>query len=117
MPYIITTHTYGWAMPGHGTHSATRRAVATLDEARAAAHTSANMPATPSTLDALMGVRAAIDALPESGGTVGPLPDGTVIEVEPIDWTSLQHAVGTARRVPATPAAIIDAYNAAGGPS
>lgn len=27
--------------------------------------------------------------LPESGGTVGPLPDGTVIEVEPTTWADL----------------------------
>lgn len=27
--------------------------------------------------------------MPASGGTVGPLPDGTVIEVEPIEWTEL----------------------------
>jgi hypothetical protein len=30
----------------------------------------------------------------ESGGTVGPLPDGTVIEVEPADWATIIDAGG-----------------------
>lgn len=63
-----------------------RRAVATLEEARHAAH------------DVMLGRAGeadpvwpegsnsanwnAVDRFPESGGTVGPLPDGTVIEVE-----------------------------------
>ena len=34
---------------------------------------------------------AATDAtLPAEGGTVGPLPDGTMIEVAPIEWTNLR---------------------------
>jgi hypothetical protein len=32
--------------------------------------------------------------LPESGGTVGPLPDGTVIEVEQVDLRELRKRAG-----------------------
>jgi hypothetical protein len=32
----------------------------------------------------------AVRSLPESGGTIGPLPDGTVIEVEPANWDTLK---------------------------
>jgi hypothetical protein len=35
---------------------------------------------------------AQVTALPESGGTIGPLPDGTVIEVERVSWLSLLKA-------------------------
>lgn len=74
-----------------------RRAVATLDEARDAARDRVGP------LGSFEAVRAApswqVDALDtitellESGGTVGPLPDGTVIEVAPVHsgdlWDSL----------------------------
>lgn len=59
------------------------RAVATLEEARKALRHS--FPDFPSYFRA----QSSIEELPESGGTIGPLPDGTVIEVkldrDPID--------------------------------
>lgn len=48
-----------------------RRTVATLDEARAVAKKLSNADA-----------QRQWEALEESGGMIGPLPDGTVIEVE-----------------------------------
>jgi len=65
VPYIIHTFTENRWPPDH-----TRTAVATLDEARAVA------------LDVL-GDHGYVEPLnlPADGGTVGPLADGTVIEV------------------------------------
>lgn len=58
-------------------------------------------------------------SITESGGTVGPLPDGTVIEVEPTTWKALTPDPGwgfTVARAEAGDAkaqqAILDAYNA-----
>jgi hypothetical protein len=77
MPYIITTRE-------------TRRAVATLDEARGAVWriiTDADIDDRPGTRRTWATVeREKAMALPAAGGTVGPLPDGTVIEVEWVDW-------------------------------
>ena len=85
MPYIVTTLT-----PNHDDIVAgcsmvstleTRTAVATRDEAREAVEGEVS----------IVGVhidRAAMDAarnMPESGGTIGPLPDGTVIEVKQVE--------------------------------
>jgi hypothetical protein len=35
----------------------------------------------------------AIVDLSESGGTIGPLPDGTIIEVKPVTWDDVAHVV------------------------
>jgi hypothetical protein len=83
----------------------TRRAVATLDEAREAL------------CDAIHAVDpdATVFDIGGDGGSVGPLPDGTVIEVAP--WTEIELATFTdlsmdqALTLPAGD--IIDAYNAA----
>jgi len=105
MPYIITTHTRKDAIERSVglAPRPSRRAVATLEEARDVAE------------DAVIGegrfdndeaFLAAIVALPESGGTIGPLPDGTVIEVTPFKpnvpaWRAAEivdaYADGTAR--------------------
>lgn len=69
-----------------------RRAVATLGEARKRCHDAV--------LNSELPNHAAMDpahdlfydaalALPEQGGPLGPLPDGTVIEVEEVEWTEL----------------------------
>jgi hypothetical protein len=62
--------------------------------------------------------------LPESGGTVGPLPNGTVIEVEQVGWSELARLAGRTRYTvpPDEPVpdglgrrgwqVILDAYNA-----
>lgn len=129
MPYIITTRRSYEQRPGTNdlgqtVEQTTRRAVATLDEAREAAR---------------LAVHAAHAAYGQSwnnrwegwavtewyighdaGGTVGPLPDGTVIDVARVGWRSLVDAIPTlgTYRVPRSPdaddvAAMLDVYNAA----
>ena len=57
-----------------------------------------------------------IERLPGAGGTIGPLPDGTVIEVERIGWDDLSRALGWNPDLALhRKAEIIDAYNAAQG--
>lgn len=100
MAYTITTwHNEDAApMPVIPRPKDTRRAVATVDEAQEYVDQ--------------------IDyryEVPESGGTIGPLPDGTVIEVEAVKWDALAGETGT----PLTAMdgggteRIIDAYNEA----
>jgi hypothetical protein len=128
MPYIIETTTpdpanvrdYGrvgdatpgapslmGAVRGNWPPKVTRTAVATLGEARAkalnltSAHDTGDKPPNH---DAL--------ALPESGGTVGPLPDGTVIEVRRVKWRDITNAVDL-RDVLPTRENMIAAFNAA----
>lgn len=98
MPYIITTthppsplgvsarrsrDAAGIAAPaGLGSPTQTRRAVATLDEAQAeviAAYEAASGKAVPSCF-----------ALRTPGGKIGPLLDGTTIEVEQVSFHDLR---------------------------
>ena len=114
MPYVITTITRRPLHPDDtaptDAESVSRRAVATLEEARdvwdaaltALGDSTGNYDSTP-------------EDMPEPGGTVGPLPDGTVIEVEPVDWMRIAHDAGRMVPVGANPRAereAIDAYNA-----
>lgn len=81
MPYIITTkqeHLDGWK-------PLSRRAVATLDEARSYAFRSM-VEYWP---DKQVGEGPNLMDLPGAGGTIGPLPDGTVIEIERVIWFDL----------------------------
>lgn len=86
MPYIITTTTAlnpGLPVgdPKRGSRKSSRLAVATLDEVAPYAERYIFGPP----VDVGVEESKALDAinnLGESGGTVGPLPDGTVIEVE-----------------------------------
>jgi hypothetical protein len=73
MPYIITTKSRV---------KVTRRAVATLDEAQDGCYWIAVDHGTTSE-------GAASIAIPHDGGTIGPLPDGTVIEVERVSLAAL----------------------------
>jgi hypothetical protein len=90
MPYIIETHRTSttWAggivpVPAE----TTRQAVATLEEARGSAGTVVN--ALPDDVERVRPFYDAIVDLSESGGTIGPLPDGTIIEVRQVDWESI----------------------------
>lgn len=118
MPYIITTRSPSASVRVAATQEPavlvrSRRAVATLDEVRAA-------------IDALVQAGSyptlgRIGKLTEDGGTV-TLPDGTVIEVSTTDWYALIQAALDADGVPPLVAEndqdrteILDAYNAAQG--
>lgn len=102
MPYIITTYQPD-GFPDHAMPDllpANRTAVATLDEARDAAHKTIHAayrtayPLKPRGLggehsDAQRAHRwhnVDVKKLTDAGGTIGPLPDGTVIEVR--EWTA-----------------------------
>lgn len=81
MPYIVTT--LSPCHPPEAGHDVSRRAVATLNEARGAV-----IQAIPEECPGLIPAKAIAVAtqiahLSEIGGTVGPLPGGTVIEVTP----------------------------------
>lgn len=89
MPYIITTGPggrfgYPADRPHPGDELATQHAVATLDEARDFIATGID-PNDSDSRDHYADVRA----LDENGGTIGPLPDGTVIEVKRVGWFDL----------------------------
>lgn len=103
MPYIISIK--------DGRQTTSAHAVATLNEARdwtageVAAHTS-----DPAVAEHIV---KAVDLLPEEGGTVGPLPDGTLIKVHPIAYSSLGGMVGLKAADLPTDQQILDAWNAA----
>jgi len=100
MPYIITATTPRFMESTAGlsrmSPTRTRTAVATLDEARLVASGIwqkrlgyRKYGPTPDDL-----ARYGNWAVPESGGTIGPLPDGTVIEVRLVDLSDLAETVG-----------------------
>jgi hypothetical protein len=105
MPYIVTTkrELEDDGMGRAWFERVSRHAVATLDEARETA-----LRAVGERRD--MYYCEMEDAVPESGGTVGPLPDGTVIEVEQARWIDLIHA--STATTDSSDQAILDAYNA-----
>lgn len=119
MPYIVATTT----RIDHALNSVTRIAAATLDEAREAAlsavlaaersHPDPERVGTYSELD-----QAARD-LPEQGGTVGPLPNRTLIEVTPATYETILGQVPIGHPVwfnaafqPPSNEAILAAFNA-----
>lgn len=84
MPYIVCVNMPG-CLPEQDP-----RAVATLEEARAAANDELYR-GEGEAADALQWqpFYGAADALPESGGVIGPLPDGYVIDVQRLSWPDL----------------------------
>ena len=116
MPYIITTHTVAVASltPSRNRSGGTAsRAVTTLDEARATAiEVVDRLPG-----DGYNEWHAEADNLPDAGGTIGPLPDGTVIEVARVEWEPFATDIGYDYAYVAdgmlTEADIIDAFNGA----
>jgi len=114
MPYIITT-----TEPPVGTEVpcgrvVIRTAVATLEEARKATfHTVTDTPGY-ATCIGFPTDTAIAESILESGGTVGPLPDGTVIEVRPISFGALASRAGFAQfSDERSHAEIITAFNGA----
>ena len=87
MPYIITTSPASQQRRHCADTEVPRRAVATLDEAR------------DYTFNARVNEDAQDEPLPADGGSIGPLPDGTTIEVAPVDWADLRRSL---RRASAT---------------
>jgi hypothetical protein len=100
MPYIVTTKRPATATLTHTPMwEVSRRAVATLvgaiewaisDESR----TWANEPRLGPRPENWQACLEAVYTVPESGGTVGPLPDGTLIDVEPVPWAVLSALTG-----------------------
>jgi hypothetical protein len=94
-PYIVTTKRPNKDdAPVWDRFDLSRRAVATLDEARKVCHDAvlASELPTHEVMDpAHDRFYDAALTLPD-GGTVGPLPDGTVIEVEATTWADLASA-------------------------
>lgn len=85
-PYVITTRK---PVMGYGSPDLiTRRAVATLDEARHLVQhimlDHAGGACSPWPEGSNVDNWTASESLPESGGSVGPLPDGTTIEVQEV---------------------------------
>lgn len=120
MPYVITTRNtdprqrMAVEPNGRWTDVTSRRAVATLDEAREAARETIYRQEMSGRANDPQFVKVAREfhRIDDEGGTVGPLPDGTVIEVE---WVTLAAMAGSpvANYNPAHTAEIIDAFNAA----
>lgn len=84
-----------------------RRAVATLEDARRHVSYASCLPSGRHTTNG--------HEITESGGSVGPLPDGTSIEVKPITWAEIRSALGHSPKAhePRTPlyaAALLNAY-------
>jgi hypothetical protein len=118
MPYIITTmrpaneaeRREGYALAQTSKYG---RAVATLKEARQDARNIIEDHAQqPGWTAEYIEARETARALPESGGTIGPLPDGTVIEVERADVAALKAAALIPAGQNYSTAYIIDAWNA-----
>jgi hypothetical protein len=108
MPYIIETRMA--AEPPNQDVAVraavlSRIAVATLDEARREGRRIMANAGEWSTAD--------IDELPESGGTVGPLPDGTVIEVRQAGYVEIAAAVDNKPATWTSEQSILAAFNAA----
>lgn len=116
MPYIITVNQPGYLPESSPT------AVATIDEAIQHAHDLADPDNAFSEGDDWPAFMQAISNLPaESGGVIGPLPDGYVIDVQHITWVKLAQLALDAGKTPPLifdteqdRVEVIDAYNAGG---
>lgn len=96
MPYLIIT-TYendptAEFLPG-AEPVQSRRAVATLDEVRKECYREIRDDQSCQGVERAR-LTLAVEHLTDLGGTVGPLPDGTVIEVEQVGWSEIGEAVG-----------------------
>jgi hypothetical protein len=88
MPYIVTTKYPIKPLGASGIPFDTRTAVATLNEARGYVNRSLDGHGSHER-GSLRTFAITACRLPTRGGTVGPLPDGTVIEVRKAAWAEL----------------------------
>lgn len=106
MPYVITVgkmHAITNEPPSSGGVDGliltSSSAVATLDEAREAAWTAAgwtpNAPDTPGGVHDLRRTHNGFNI--HLGGTIGPLPNGTTIHVEHVEWHELWHRANSGK--------------------
>lgn len=117
-PYIVTR---GFRMDTGQRGAVSRRAAVTLEKARdyADEQVIACFDAIPPTLEAKewsdveYTFRDFAQAMPESGGTIGPLPGGTVIEVQPIHREELAAQAGHPRAAFVSTQVLCDDFNAA----
>jgi hypothetical protein len=122
MPYIVSVTTWRpsqWfeGVPGGSTHiryETTRKAVATLDEARRHTYLTVMGYGWPRTnVSAWDKAEDQAKQLRENSGPI-TLPDGTIIEVESVSWADLAESVNWLGRGYVTEAEwpeVIDAYN------
>lgn len=113
MPFIVTTK-----LPDKWREEEdvilSRVAVATLPEARALIAERINALSLPNLHPAIVQYDCLDD--PDYGGSVGSFPDGTRIDVEPIELRALREAAGLPPHPGGYfPAKVIAAYNAAQG--
>ncbi len=116
MPYIIETSTHEPLNEHMALKTPTGSvAVATLDEAREAAAATVNAAWTDrddAGIRPHYRMRNRALNLPGEGGTVGPLPDGTVIEVRKINGYTLAGEVANATGEPCRVFDAVSRYNA-----
>lgn len=101
MPFVITTKRPQSQIEPQITWHVSRVAVATLEEARQACIKIVQPYADAESKTVALGpvARICLSLMRKdwSGGTVGPLPDGTTIEVEAISWADLRESAGLDR--------------------
>jgi hypothetical protein len=118
MPFIVTTKMDLRSLPDDELPSHLRRRHWPLVWRRAIATLDAELPRLMREHGANGDwATAAVANLSQSGGTVGPLPDGTVIVVEPVEWFRLYDESGYGRTSQASDASVLAAFNARQAPS
>jgi hypothetical protein len=112
VPYIITT-TFAWkSSTARHTMTDSRVAVATLDEAHQAAQDAIDAAGPIRSRDTFRTLCWRAAHIPQAGGSVGPLPDGTTIEVEPTYYLTIAENLGLPS-CPSNTADLLAAFNAA----
>jgi hypothetical protein len=121
MPYIICVNqrTYLPTEPGaapmwRDDERGDPVAVATIEEARETAREELVSMERTTLAEAARATELGEDirTLPESGGVIGPLPDGYVVDVQRVTWDELARvAKRWPRALAEDPARILDAYN------
>jgi hypothetical protein len=109
MPYVITTKRVVMDDVPDGSRDrvVSRLAVATLDEARIRGQKHVL------SLGFSLAQAGWPKEWPEAGGSVGPLPDGTTITVEPVGWRRIEDDLGYHLGYPGSQTDALAAWNAA----